>query len=148
VRPWGVSLLACWQFSKAGFLLLVAAIALFYPQLDSKAPVGVGVYIAAHGVVPDAIVLPVIAVLLIPIGWGLWRMQSWARWVVLISCGLTAVQGLIYFANLDWRLPDPALPPPSPFARHEMMALVLIDGAIFLYLMTAGVKEAFGSAEG
>src|SRR5438876_9325397 len=88
-RPLGVMLVALWQFCKAGFLVLVAAIALAYPNAQPNFSVRVRelIYIAAHGTVPPAILLPVIALPVVAIGWALLRLKKWARVVLLASSG-------------------------------------------------------------
>ncbi len=80
-RPLGVTLVAVWQFCKAGFLALISAIALAYPvsQPYSSLRVRQFIYIAAHGTEPPAILLPVVALLAAAIGWGIWRLKYWAR---------------------------------------------------------------------
>ena len=145
-RPTPVSAIALLQFSKAWILLLVAVIAWQVPEAirDYRDVVSAVVYFASHGKNARGLMVPLIALYVAVMGWGLWSLKGWARKSLMTTSGLTIVvwvRGLM----IDRALGGPSL---STAQMQIVGFLLLVDAITFFYLyFGADVKVAFGVQE-
>jgi len=128
-RPNGVTLVSIYHFVVAGFSLLAVCVVAALPFIVMVAAQGdPDIWPATAIVGTIAIVGGVVSFLWalfhVVVGWGLWRMQSWARWaaVVLAALGLLNVPvGTVIGALILWYLFQPearqafgeVVPPPN-----------------------------------
>jgi hypothetical protein len=103
-------------------------------------------YIAARQPLPPTallpIVMPLIAAYLFATGFGLWFLKMWARNVVMITSGGTAVlwiRAFIYYGVIK----EPIFK--SDSQRQTVMFVVLLDILVFAYLYIEG--RAFGERD-
>lgn len=75
-----------------------------------------------------------LGVLICAVGRGLWQLKSWAWWVALILSTLSVVGSLVHIAVASQLSLSPFLALPD----------LVIDGIVVVYLLTPGVREAFG----
>jgi uncharacterized membrane protein (DUF2068 family) len=170
-RPLPVSLVALYQFSKAGFLLLVAALLSFDPYAvrDSHLDIsGFTAFIAADGSTmvalaadqlygrnPLGLSVRVLAASfvflgcwLVYIGWGLWRLKAWAR---KTRIGVSAIQALFALRLLLVYLPlkvNEHSPRPTSEQWRDFGVLLLLNLLIIFYLVRdADVLHAFARQE-
>lgn len=123
LRPVGVSILAILDFIAAGLMALCGATFL----------IGVGGFahtprIAALGTA-GGIACLLLAALPALLGWGLWKLQNWARALTMVFALLGILGALFGFLSPDLRLV--ALLP------------LLMNGIVAAYLMRDEVRVAF-----
>lgn len=142
-RPTPVTAIALLQFSKAWALMLVAVIAWLVPQAIQYYPdmFSAVVYFASHGKNARGLLLPVIAVYIAVMGWGLWSLKGWARKSLITTSGLTIavwVRGFMLAQAMGT----------SSLTSSQMQVvgfLLLVDAVTFFYLFFGwDVKLAFG----
>jgi hypothetical protein len=142
-RPTPVTAIAVLQFSKAWALMLVAVIAWLVPQAlqyygDMVSSV---VYFASHGKNARGPLLPLIAVYVAVMGWGLWSLKGWARKSLMATSGLTIavwVRGFLFAQAMG-------VTSLSPSQMQVVGFLLLVDAITFFYLFFGvDVKLAFG----
>jgi hypothetical protein len=170
-RPLPVSLVALFQFSKAGFFLLAAALLYFAPYAvrDSHLDIsGFTAFISADGsamvsLAADQLygrnplglsvrVLAAIFILLgcwlVYMGWGLWRLKSWAR---TTRIGVSAIQAILALRLLLVYLPfemNERSPRPTSGQWRNFGVLVVFNLLIIFYLVRNTVAlHAFGKKE-
>jgi hypothetical protein len=85
-------------------------------------------------VLPSAGAYLSLALLYLAIGAGLWRLQNWARWLLIIRTAFELVAAAIGFAS-----------PHFPFFRQTTIAIA-INVAILIYLFRADAKQVFGTS--
>lgn len=148
-RPGPITLIALFQFSKAAFLFVVVVLVWLSPEMQWGSRTFWGsVYIASHGGGLPSFLTPIVAVYAAIIGVGLWRLQRWARNLLMVTSGLSAARWLRYF-SLNWAIGGTGLGKHvnslnSEFERQTVYVLVLIDIFVFLCLVYfPGVAEAF-----
>ncbi len=150
VRPHPVTLIASFQFFRAGFLLLVAALVWEYPDVRSWSSLTLWelFYIASSVGGPPGILTPILAVYFAAVGLGLWNLQRWARTTVLVTCGIQAAMWLRYLLMapaLDWALDHKSHMPKPGFEQSSIYGLIFLDMVFFCYLAAyPGVAHAFG----
>ena len=147
-RPITITLIAFLQFAKAWVLLLVAWMVWKAPEaLQGSNTAATLVYLAAHGSNPRGVFLAVFTIYPLVIGAGLWFLQPWARYALMVTSGVTVAKW-VRFLLLNWAvagssLYDPIMEPGN--RRDTVLTLILIDAVVFLYLWTGqGVSKAFG----
>ena len=142
-RPLGVTLIALWQFCKAGFLGLAMAIALWHPggQRPPSLLLAYLVFIAAPGKEAGLIGLLGIALSIYAIGGGLWQMKNWARYALLLQSGWMLGRFLVFLFIGVWSLGWPwHLNSLQPLAATIVIG---IDAMVFWYLCLEEVKQGF-----
>lgn len=149
-RPGLVTLIALFQFFRAVFLLLVAALIWIYPDMKfGSLTFWEIVYVASNGAGKPGFLTPVIALYAAVIGWGLWSLNKWARNLLMVTSGLSAFRWIRYFA-MDWAVSGTEvsrnLPSLKPgFEQQSVYLLVALDALIFCCLaFYPDVAEAFG----
>jgi len=142
-RPRGVTLLALLVFLNAAFCLLVVILAFTRPELLSTA------LIARKRLSPEdwrlqigymAFFDSLAAGAFMVIGFGLWSLRNWARWVLLMMAGFALGRwavGLVLVLIFAPRALGDALMTIRPIG-------LLINAAIFWCLVQPEVKRAFG----
>jgi hypothetical protein len=83
-RPVGVTVIAALCFMAAVYLMMVAAVTLLAPgaiSVKSAAPLMYGLELAGP------YMMLIVGAAWGLLGWGLLRMQNWARWVAMLACG-------------------------------------------------------------
>lgn len=129
-RPLGISILSVLLWIGGILTVLLGLTAMFAGIAIAFAdPSGAGA-----GLAISALALPAIGlgVAYCAVGGGLWRLSSWAWWVVVVGRVLSAVTALIFLAAV------PVL------ALLVGIPIVLsIDVLILIYLLTPRVREAF-----
>jgi hypothetical protein len=137
-RPTGVTILAVLGFIGAGMLVVAALVVLLggavvanlatAPQFGMLAGIGGAIF---------AVAFFIGAAFYIVGGIGLWKLQNWARILVIVLCGLgVLINGLGVLTAL--------------VHLHVLNVLVraivaAIDGWIAIYLLKPHVKQAFGA---
>jgi len=136
-RPMGVTILAVLSFFAAGLTLLVALAALIGGAALGAMAASLPGAIAGAGVVVVAFVCFFFAALYALNGFGLFRLQNWARilTIVLIVLGLLSAGFGTLSALGHFRL----------LLLIRELIIVGIDVWILLYLFKQHVKQAFGS---
>jgi hypothetical protein len=138
-RPPEVTMIALFQFLKAGLLAAVTVLQrtdpsalLVYPAFTS-----ISVFIASHGKNPESPWFPLYAITVAWMGVGLWRMRKWSRYSIMITSSVTV--GL-YFYTLQSQTaiaradPNRWLYALQSQANLGIGILVCIDVLIFGYL--------------
>jgi hypothetical protein len=170
-RPLPVSFVALLQFSKAGFFLLAAAFSYFDPYAvrDSHVDIsGFTAFISADGSAmvslaanllygrnPLGLPISVLAAIfiflgcwLVYIGWGLWRLKSWAR---KTRIGVSVMQALLALRLLLVYLPlegNEQSPRPTSGQWRDFGILLLLNLLIIFYLLlNTDVLHAFGKQD-
>jgi hypothetical protein len=131
-RPAGLSAIAGAFFLVAGYLCVVGGIEFTAPGTISpamRAPFMYGRELAG----PQSAIL--VGAGWAMVGWGLWRIQNWARWaaVVLMVLGIAAGVPAVSAASIDpgWRL---------VWYGGQMMAKVV---AVWYLVFAPDAREAF-----
>ena len=128
-RPTQVILIAAFQFAKAAFLLVVSAFLWLAPDsLPNSAALSTMLFIAAHGKDLPGVVVPLFALYVGYVGFGLLQLRPQIRRSLAISSAITiAVSlqrlGLFGESNMSSRVDKEAL-----------YILILFDLAIYIYL--------------
>ena len=152
-RPGLITLIALFQFSKAGLLLIVIALVLEYPEIQwGSLPLWGLVYIASNGAGRPGLVTLLIVVYSVIIGWGLWVLRRWARNILMVTSGLTTLRWIRYLSinaiisgtesGRHMRTLKPG------FEQQSVYLLVLLDALVFCCLaFYPDVAEAFGKKD-
>lgn len=145
-RPVAITAIAMFQFAKAWFLLLVVMVLRYAPEAMQHFPaLPQAIYFAAHGRDTHGYLLPVIGVYVAVTGWGLWRLQRWARRSLIASSGLMLAIWAHRF-YLDWSQGETTLT--SPLAQHTVTLVLFLDAVVLLYLVCYDdVRLAFAESE-
>lgn len=134
VRPAPVTIIAALHFCAAGFVLSVVLLTLVAPgmHINSMLPVQVTAYvITGHNMVSEGlipIVMPAIAIYLGAIGWGLWRLQKWARHVLIATSGLTVAVWARALLIRQWAFGDSLFH--DQLARQTVYFMIIINALI------------------
>ncbi|SNS21705.1 hypothetical protein SAMN05421770_10126 [Granulicella rosea] len=155
-RPLGVTVVAGFQFFKAGILLLAGLLlrvapdyvssprSLLYPLLFIATR---GKFTAMHDAAPDSGLLPALltflGVYLAVIGFGMWRVRLWARKSTLLNAGLT----LLLFAQTQLSAPPPTSAAAASPDLNFFHAVLAVDALIFLYLVRGNTLEFFEAVD-
>jgi hypothetical protein len=143
IRPFPVTCMALFQFAKAAFLLLVAALPLlghegrlaYIPDLRDL------VFVAAHGKDPHGLLLLFFGIYAAAIGIGLWRLKRWARNSLVFTTGLMLV---LWLSHLDFGTDLLVMPAISQVEQQTVYIVLLLDFAIFAYLkFHAEIAQSF-----
>ncbi|MGI4828195.1 MAG: hypothetical protein ACRYFU_08405 [Janthinobacterium lividum] len=150
-RPLGITLIAGFQFFKAGVLLLVALLLRSSPEMvtESSSSLYPLLYLATRGryelmssTLQDGKalteVLLVLGLYLGAIGLGILSVKVWARRTVMLSCGMT----LVLWAKSSLWPDSTVLTSPD---MTNFYVLLAIDAAVFMYLMQPSAVESFRS---
>lgn len=144
-RPPIVTFVAMIQFLRAGMALCIGWAIWAFPNsgLDSLVRVKALAYLATHHALAPRTVAPItmtlFAAYFILTGFGLWKLQSWARKVLLLTSGLTVAVWIRYFA-LDSVIRNTELGSalgPSPIGKAALpliMIVILVDALVFCCL--------------
>ncbi|MFC1923291.1 hypothetical protein ACFLY4_08375 [Chloroflexota bacterium] len=121
-RPDGVTAIAVWFFVEAFLTLMIACTLIAIPFSGVFSDIGdsTGEFWATFGLTCMVVFVLVQAIALLLAGWGLLRMNQWARWLAFIL----AIFGLFAF----------------PVGT-------VIGALIIWYLLKDDVREAFEAAE-
>jgi hypothetical protein len=136
-RPTGITILAVLSFIAAGLTLLIALGALAGGALLTTMLSSMPTALVGAGVIIVAVFCFFFAALYAVNGWGLLKLQNWARILTivlialgLLSAGLGALSALAHFR--------------IAFLIRELI-VVGLDVWILLYLLKPHVKQAFGA---
>lgn len=147
VRPFPVTLIALFQFFRAALVICIVASILAFPDwhLDSRLELKALTYLVAQKPLPSGllslVILPALGIYFLVVGTALWRLQKWARNLLLTTTGLTAFLWMRRFV-FDSILGDTTVIDPT--ARHLVYAVVMLDILIFCCLaFYPDVAEAF-----
>lgn len=147
-RPRPITLIALLHFCAAGIVLSIALLTLVAPgmHLNSMLTVQVTAYvITGHNLVSEGsipIVMPAIAIYLGAIGWGLWRLQKWARHVLIATSGLTVAVWARALLIRQWAFGDSLFH--DQLARQTVYVMIIIKALILGCLtMYPDVATAF-----
>jgi hypothetical protein len=146
IRPHAVTAIALFQFARAGLILLFALSKWLEPnaRLDSRLDTKILVYIAARQNA-SSILLPLSAIFVAAVGWGLWRLKTWARTTLITTSGVTVFLWSRRFA-FDWAIGSNTLQ--STAQVQTIYAVILIDLLIFCCLsFYPDVADAFGKQD-
>jgi hypothetical protein len=148
-RPWPVTLIAVFQFSKSAFLFVLVALVWRSAGMQWGSNTFWGMaYIASHGGGAASFLTPLLATYAGIVGIGLWRLQKWARNLLMVTSGVSAIRWLRYFA-INWTISGTELSRHvqslnSEFQRQTVYVLVFLDAFVFLCLaFFPGVADAF-----
>ena len=150
-RPLGVTLLALFEFLKAGFLLVLMAIVSKRPEalLGAGPSLRLLISLATSHIVTTAshlvgksvgvtLLFPLYSVIGVVFGCGLWFMKSWARTVLMWISGIYIVrylQAIVFY--------DLALGRPTILAELTFTFFAVVHAIILMYLLSEGA--AFGA---
>jgi len=153
-RPWGVTLVACFQILKGGVLLFTAVMLRLNPDAlaSSHSTLDPLLFVAMRGnsSVMNAVLqggdmlsglVAIWGIYLGALGSGLWRMKVWARRSVMFTSGITFLlfAKATFFPNLaDVSSPSPDL--------QNVHILLFFDVIIFAYLMSGNTAQSFQPA--
>jgi len=149
-RPGLVTLIALFQFAKAGFLLIVVALIWKFPDMRfGSLAFWEMAYVASNGGGKPGLLTPLVATYTAVIGWGLWNLKRWARSLLMVSSGITAFLWIRYFAvNSIFTGTEVARHIRSlrpGFEQESVHLLVALDAMLFLCLaFHPDVIDAFG----
>jgi hypothetical protein len=137
-RPDGVTVLGILAFIGAGLSVLAAMGMLVGGAMiaNMAARPGMGM-IAGIGGVALGIFFLVIAVLYAVIGTGMFKLQNWARMLVIILSFLGAALNALSFLGALFHF--------RPFAMLWSLIVIGINLWIATYLLKPHVKQAFGA---
>jgi hypothetical protein len=127
-RPIGIAILSV-LYWIGGILAILVGLAVL--SVGALAP-DAAVFLLLAGL---ALLNIALGVLGCAVGRGLWRLDTWAWWTVLILTILSALGGLVQLAV-----------PPYPEAPWLPVPGLLINAVVLVYLLTPGVQKAFGIA--
>lgn len=147
LRPMAVTVIAVYQFFAAGFLVLVALLAVLVPGMKFGLPEQVITFtLTRHNLPPKSLIpiaLPALAVYSASIGWGLWCLKAWARNLAVATSGMTVLLWLRALVFRQWAMGDQLFR--DDLARNTVWGVILINAAIALSLvMYPDVTAAFG----
>jgi|HubBroStandDraft_1064217.scaffolds.fasta_scaffold70738_2 hypothetical protein len=137
-RPAGVTILGVLAFIGAG-LLVLAALGMFLGGAilaNMAARPGMGMIAGAGGVALGVFFL-VIAALYAVIGTGMFKLQNWARILVIVLSFLGAFLNALSVLGSLLHL--------HPLAVLWSLILVAVNVWIAMYLLKPHVKQAFGA---
>ena len=147
-RPLSITLIALFQFFRAGIILLIVLCLWIFPDanLSSRIDVKVLTYITARQPLPPAflvpIVMPVVAAYLAVTGFGLWFLKKWARNILMITSAVTSlmwIRGFMFYGALG----EPLLE--TEMQRQTVLVVIMLDLLVFAYLFLEG--KAFGEKD-
>jgi hypothetical protein len=132
-RPFSVTLLSIFQFSKAVFLIMVAALAWLgladtlstIPRLHDL------IFLAAHGKDPHGLLLLALGIYGAFVGQGLWNLKRWARNSLFYNALFMLV---FWFMHQDFGTKLILMPGAERVEHETIYVLLLIDSAIFIFL--------------
>ncbi len=132
-RPFSVTMLSVFQFSKAIFLIMVATFAWFgladvlstIPRLHDL------IFLAAHGKDPHGLLLFVLGIYGAFVGQGLWNLKRWARNSLVYNAMFMLV---FWFIHQDFGTKLILMPGAEKVEHETIYLLLLIDSAIFIFL--------------
>jgi len=141
-RPTGVTILAVLAFIGAGLSVLVAIAAFLGGAVMSSmmANPRFGMLAGAGAVIVGVFLLGIV-VMDVVIGFGLWKLQNWARILTIVLAGLALLSSVLSIVN-----PFAHMVHMFYFAfliRHLITAA--IEVWILVYLFKPHVKQAFGA---
>lgn len=134
VRPGPITAIAIFHFCAAAFVLLIAVLTLLAPgmQVDSMLVIQVTSYvITRRNLVSESLIpliMPPVAVYLGAIGWGLWKLQKWARHVLIATSGFTVAIWARALLIREWAFGDSLFH--DPLARQTVYFVILINALI------------------
>ena len=146
-RPRSVTILALLVFLNAAFCLLLVILACTRPDLIPTA------FIGRHRPSPEdlkfaaafmALFDSIAAVLYTVIGFGLWSLRAWARWVLLFSAGASLARwgiGVVTTLVFDPRNLGPAFSSVRPIG-------LLLNGVVLYLLTQPEVERVFSKPVG
>lgn len=151
-RPLGLALLALYEFSRAGLLLVLMAAVYVRPDALSDAGPSLRLLISlatdhivttqSHlggGSLGVILLFPLYAAASAILGCGVWFLKRWARIILLLSSGIALVR---YFEGImirDWALRQPTI-----LANPTYTVFAMVNALIVIWLIQGG--DAFGQA--
>jgi hypothetical protein len=129
-RPLPVIFIALFQFSKAAFLLIVAAFLWLSPEsLPHSGAFSQVLFIAAHGKDLSGVLVPLFACYVAYVGWGLLRLRPSIRRTLAVSSAITIAVSL----NRLGVFGESSVT--NDFQREALYMLILLDLAVYIYLV-------------
>ncbi|HYL61513.1 MAG TPA: hypothetical protein VE077_02750 [Candidatus Methylomirabilis sp.] len=139
-RPTGVTIIAVLYFLGAACLVLVGLLSFVGGSLLSgmARSGGPGSAIFAMGGAVIGVVCLLFAVLEFAIGFGLIKLQNWARVTAIVLTAIGILFGLLGLLNVAMHL--------AIFSLLFQLIILAIYVWILVYLLKPHVKQAFGAA--
>lgn len=130
-RP--VTYIALFQFTKAAFLLYIAALVVTgrNGRLAAIPDLRDLIFVASHGKDPHGLLLLFFGAYAAAIGVGLWRLKRWARNSLVFTTGLMLV---LWLSHYNFGTALPTMPAISEVEQQTVYIVLLLDFAIFAYL--------------
>jgi hypothetical protein len=129
-RPLQVIPIAMFQFGKAAFLLIVAALLWLSPDsLPHSAAFSQVLFIAAHGKNLPGVLVPIFGCYVAYVGFGLLQLRPSIRRTLAISSAITiavSLNRLGVFGEVSVT---------NTFQRQALYVLILLDLAVYIYLV-------------
>ena len=89
------------------------------------------------------VLIPAIALYLVVLGFGLWNLQGWARWLILPAFALTAPRWVVHPMANEPDLATLREILPQPIA----LLIVALDVLVVWVLLSTNVRKAFGDVD-
>jgi hypothetical protein len=136
-RPSAVVAVALYQYLKAGLILILFSS--FWVEHETKESLG-NWYEDPLNQDPSLVLLPLAAALFVFVGWGIWRLQKWARLAPVVLVILVS----IYWLGLR---PGVLAEPVAHLQPSVWIGAVIVEATTIamLYLLP-DVTEAFGKS--
>ena len=139
-RPWGVSLMAILYFVGAGFYVVLMTIAIGAPEtlrslLEGLSPQGSGPAMLLNLGAMLAVYFTVMIIVAGLLGYGMWTLRNWARWITVIITAISLIVGAISLVAIATNINLSTL----------LLSLLRIGLCLLVlwYLWTPGVRAAF-----
>lgn len=139
-RPWGVSLLSVLYFINVAVYVVLLILAIAAPEtlasvLGAASPSGAGPAMLLNFGPFLAVYFAVLAVLVGLLGYGMWTLRNWARWVTIVISAVSLIGTLLELVGLANNFTVPAL--------LLTMLRVGLSLLVIWYMWTPGVRAAF-----
>lgn len=137
-RPVGVTVIAVLDFVGAFFLVIAGLFLMLGLGAIGAASGKAGGMLALAGLgAVGAVIMFVFAALVAVVGYGLIKLQNWARIVTIVITGLGLVLAIPSLLFLIVKF--------HPFAIMALLMRVAINALILWYMLQRHVKEAFAA---
>jgi hypothetical protein len=129
-RPFQVTLIAIFQFAKAAFLLVVAALLWLSPEsLPHSEAFTQVLFIAAHGKDLPGVLVPIFGGYVAYVGLRLLQLKPSVRRTLAVSSAITVAVSL----NRLGVFGDASVT--NSFQQQTLYVLILLDLAVYIYLV-------------
>ena len=140
-RPVGITILALIHFILAGFMAVLACAV--YAQTTTRANLLLRHFLPdAYDSTETLVFLVSSAAILLVIGTGLWTLQGWAWWAMMVVVGVPLGRNLVYLAVGVGSSPSLISTIPS-----SVWLWLIMNSIIVLYMARIDVRQAFRRTE-